>query len=344
VRNLLIVAVLAVTPLFVGPGVAGACACGAVLADERLEAVQETALVEVAGGTQAITLNIATETEATEAAFIMPVPARAEFTLADGALFTELDEISAPRVEYREVERDGDGAGGAPSGSDVTVTDHVAVGPYDVAQLTGVDSGAVAGWLTTNGFELPPALAGALTPYLAEGWLVVAVRLTPEGSGTFDGGLPPMRFTFPTTEPVYPMRLSATARYSQPLRLYVLADHRMDISNPAPEGIDPELTFAGWVEPDPAAYPVVAGLVTERRFLTRYDASFLPEYLTDDIHLTRASADDAYRAVVVETRYVSGSLFGQVAWWVLGILAALGLALWLFASMHGRRRSLRSTR
>lgn len=333
----MIVAVLAVAPLFVGPGVAGACACGAVLADERLEAVQETALVEVAGGTQAITLNIATETQATEAAFIMPVPARAGFELADGALFTELDELSAPRIEYREVEVSGDGSGGAAApGSDVTVTDHVAVGPYDVAQLTGVDSGAVAGWLATNGFDLPPDLADALTPYLAEGWLVVAVRLTPEEGG-FDSGLPPMRFTFPSAEPVYPMRLSATAEYAQPFRLYVLADHRMDISNPAPGDDDPELTYAGWLAPaDLADYPVVAGLVTERRFLTRYDASFSPEHLTDDIHLTQAATDDAYRAVVVETRYVSDSPFGQVVWWVLGILAALGLVLWL-VTVVGRR-------
>jgi len=343
-RNLLIVpivAALAVAPLFAGPGVAGACACGAVLTDERLVAVQETALVEVAGGTQAITLNIATETQATEAAFIMPVPARAEFTLADGAVFTELDEISAPRVEYRDVEKpDGEGAGEAPPGSGVTVTDHVAVGPYDVAQLTGADSGAVAGWLATNGFDLPPDLAGALTPYLAEGWLVVAVRLTPEEeAATFEGGLPPMRFTFPATEPVYPMRLSATAEYAQPFRLYVLADHRMNISNPAPGDDDAELTYAGWVAPgDLADYPVVAELVTERRFLTRYDALFDPEKLTDDIHLTQAATDDSYRAVVVETRYVNGSLFGEIVWWVLGILAVLGLFMWLLAISTRRVR------
>ena len=89
------------------------------------------------------------------------------------------------------------------------------------------------------------------------------------------------------------------------------------------------------------AIPValVAGLVTERRFLTRYDAAFDPDDLTGDIHLTRAATDDSYRAVVVETRYVDDSLFGQVVWWVLGILAVLGLFLWLVAVVGRRVRA-----
>jgi hypothetical protein len=51
----------------------------------------------------------------------------------------------------------------------VTVVDHTTVGPFEVAQLAGTDSGAVTDWLDAADFELPPALAGALDPYLAEG-------------------------------------------------------------------------------------------------------------------------------------------------------------------------------
>src|SRR5699024_3720579 len=106
---------------------------------------------------QAITLNLAAETEATSAAFIMPVPARADFRLADGELFTELDDVSQPRVVYREVERDGDGAAAGaspPGGGDVTVTDRVEVGPYEVAQLTGKNSHSVTTWLGEQNFTL----------------------------------------------------------------------------------------------------------------------------------------------------------------------------------------------
>jgi hypothetical protein len=312
VAKLTTLSLVAAAVLLAGPGVAGACACGAVLADQRLESVEETALVQLSGGTEAITLNLSAQTDATRAAFLMPVPARAKFELADAAVFAELDDLTRPRVEQREVEIDGDGSGGAAPGANpgVTVTDHTEVGPFEVAQLTGTDSGAVTDWLGDKDFELPPDLADALTPYLAEDWLVVAVRLTPEQAGqTFDGGLPSMRLTFPATEPVYPMRLSATADYAQPLRLYVLADHKMTAGNPAPEGVGPELTFAGRLrDADLEKNEALAKIAGEQRYLTRYDAFFQPANITDDIHLTPAPADDPYRAVVVQTSYVSGGM------------------------------------
>jgi hypothetical protein len=350
VAKLMTLSLVAAAVLLVGPGVAGACACGAVLADERLESVQETALVQLSGDTEAITLNLSAQTDATRAAFLMPVPARAKFELADAAVFSELDDISRPRVEQREVEVDGDGSGGAAPGSvpGVTVTDHTEVGPFEVAQLTGTDSGAVTNWLGDKDFELPPDLADALTPYLAEGWLVVAARLTPEQTGqTFDGGLPSMRLTFRTDEPVYPMRLSATADDAQPLRLYVLADHKMTAGNPAPEGIGPELTFAGRLgKADLEKNEALAKIAGEQRFLTRYDARFEPANITDDIHLTPAPVDDPYRAVVVQTNYVSGGMDwdDEMTLWTsvaVGFLVLLGGAALVWWRVRRTRMSSR---
>lgn len=343
IRLLLVLPVLVLGLAGLGPGIAGACACGAVVTDQRLEDVQETALVDLAGGRESVTLNIGGRTEADDVAFIMPVPARAAFELADSAVFAELDRLSAPRIEYRDVVVDGagDGVGGAaPGAPDVTVTDHVAVGPFEVAQLTGADSGAVSDWLARNDFTLPDALAAALTPYLADGWLVVAVRLTPEGADTFADGLPSMRFTFDAETPVYPMRLSATAEYAQPLRLYVLADHRMDVSNPTPGFAEPELTYADWVSPaDLADHPTLAGMVDGRRFLTRYDTRPRPDTITSDITFARAPTDDAYRAVVVVKRYVEGTSPALVS----GLVVAGALAL-LATGLGVRRVWSRRTR
>jgi hypothetical protein len=249
-------------------------------------------------------------------------------------------------VEYRDVEIDGDGSGGAApgAGANVTVTDHTEVGPFEVAQLKGTDSKAVADWLTAHHFTLPPDLAGALTPYLAEGWLVVAVQLTPDGKGqTFAAGLPSMRMTFHADKPVYPMRLSATADYAQPLRLYVLADHRMDAGNPAPAGMAPTVTYANRLRPaDLATHPVLAKQVSGREFLTRYDGAFQPDQITDDIHFTRAASDAAYRAVVTETRYVTRSATTTAVMWAvvagIGVLIAGGAALLVGAGIALRRR------
>lgn len=299
-------AAMAATLVTLRPSASGACACGAFVANDKLSAQQETALVDLNGRTESITLSVLARSTAHEAAFLMPVPSRARFEMADADLFAELDEISKPDVEVREVVVDGDGSGGAaPPGGGATVVDRVEVGPYDVAQLAGTDATAVTAWLGDNGFTMPADLSGALTPYLADGWLVIAVRLAPS-SGSLEDGLPPMRVSFETDTPVYPMRLSATAEHPQPLRLYVLADHRVDISNPAPSGAGPELTFAGRVEPDPR-HTELAKALPGPRFLTRYDGEFQPDLITSDILLTTAATDEPYRAVVVVTEYVTSS-------------------------------------
>ncbi|MEU4743363.1 DUF2330 domain-containing protein [Actinosynnema sp. NPDC023658] len=299
-----VVVALVVAVVAFDPATSGACACGAFVANDELRPQQETALVELTGRTESITVSVRARSEATEAAFLMPVPARARFEVADGELFTELDRISRPDVVVRRVT--GDGAG-APPGADraATVVDHVEVGPYEVAQLSGTDTTAVTDWLGEHDFTLPADLGGALGPYLAEGWLVVAVRLAPT-SGSLAAGLPPVRLSFETDTPVYPMRLSATAEGPQPLRLYVLADHRVDVGNPAPGGSPPDLTFAGEVRPGPD-HPALSAVVTGTRFLTRYDGRFAPARITDDIRITRAATDEPHRAVVTVTEYAADS-------------------------------------
>lgn len=334
-----VVAVAALAMVAVNPAVSGACACGAFVANDKLSAQQETALVELTGRTESITLAVRATSAADQAAFLMPVPARARFEMADGRLFAELDEISRPEVKVRRVTSNGDGAGGAAEqGGTATVVDHVEVGPYEVAQLTGTDAAAVTRWLAGNDFTLPEELEGALVPYLAEGWLVVAVRLAPT-SGSLAEGLPPMRIAFETDNPVYPMRLSATADHVQPLRLYVLADHRMDVSNPAPGGPAPDLTFAGRVRPD-ARYPTLSAGLTGERFLTRYDGEFMPPRITQDIRLSRAATDEPYRAVVTVTKYVD-SPWRTLAAPLLLVGAALAAAV--FLAVRAYRRRLRAS-
>lgn len=339
---------------------ARACACGAFISDSRLEATHETALVTLdeAGGKikETVTVNIATETDANAAAFVMPVPERAKFELADPKLFVDLDTLSRPEVKVKEKVIDGDGAGapGDPNADDqVIVTDRIKVGPYDVAQLSGTSSKAVATWLKQNGFKLSDGLGKELTPYLKEGWKIVAVKLTPSGAQkSFADGLPPMQMAFTTDDPVYPMRLSKLGNPSQPFRLYVLADHRMDISNPTPELDAPEVTFAGWVAPkDLTGYPALAKRLAiregEKRFLTRYDKELEASYITDDIRFTQATADEAHRAVVWRTEYVSRSsnVFdgdgdsgpSAIGWVAIGALGAAAVGGALFAVARKRR-------
>ena len=330
-----VVAAVTATLVTFGPAESGACACGAFVADDKLSAQQETALVDLDGRTESITLSVLARSAADEAAFLMPVPSRARFEVADADLFAELDEISKPDVVVEEVVVDGEGSGGAAGpGAGATVVDHVEIGPFEVAQLAGDDATAVTTWLADNGFTMPADLSGPLSAYLSDGWLVVAVRLAPS-TGSLEDGLPPMRVSFETDTPVYPMRLSATADTSQPLRLYVLADHRVDISNPAPGGGDPELTFAGRVEPGPA-HPVLSSAMSGPRYLTRYDGEFAPDLIERDIRITTAATDEPYRAVVVVTEYVTSPWPTPLLPLAAGALLAAGTVAGVVAARRRR--------
>ena len=71
-------------------------------------------------------------------------------------------------------------------------------------------------------------VAEATRPYLREGWVIAAIKLTagPDSPHALDGELQPIRATFPSREIVYPMRMQATAASVSTLRVYTLTDYR----------------------------------------------------------------------------------------------------------------------
>jgi hypothetical protein len=330
-RRILITVATLLSLQVITPMAAQACACGGFVGDQKIQVRQETAIVELAPGKETVTMQFAAETTATKAAWVMPVPGKADLTLGNAEAFTYLDEFTKP--EYRDVPLEGGGPGGdraagaAPAAAAVEVTQQVEIGPYEVAQLTGTDSTAVAQWLAQNGFTLPANLETGLRPYLTEGWSLTAVRLT-AGQGSLRGNLPPLRITFDTTKPVYPMRLSGQASSPQALRLYVLADHRMDATSPV-QGRNLPLFFAGRDE-------------SRNTYVTRYDGQWTePKVITQDILLTQSARDEPHREVV--TRYVQGAVTESSMTWlfVAGLAILAAIILIVLVTFAQRRRHQR---
>lgn len=320
-----VAAVQVATPL-----AAQACACGGFVGDQKVQVDREDAVVELADGRETVTMQFAATTKAQRAAWVMPVPAKADITLGDPRIFRELEQLT--RAEYRRTTRKGDGVGGAAAPGSVTVLQQTKIGPYEVAQLAGNDPAAVTEWLRQNNFTLPQNLADGLRPYLAEGWSISAVRLSAEEGKYLDGMLPPIRLSFQTTKPVYPMRLSGLASTPQSLRLYVLADHRVDTS-----GLPMRLYFAGRDE-------------ARGKFVTRYDGSWPdPSRITADIQLATARTDDVYRTVIGDDSGNSGflGLVDSDDGWSMVMLIVLGTAgagaLILVLVLGLRRRSKAGT-
>jgi hypothetical protein len=152
---------------------------------------EETSVVRWDGRTERIVMRLTLGGDASEAAWIMPVPGRATVEPGDRALFEELEEVTAPVRETRRHfwPRSGDW-------------------PFDGAD--GAVAGALDGRLRDNGFELPDRLARELEPYVEEERQYVAVRLAParedgdEGDGkngdtpppVLGGALDPLSITF----------------------------------------------------------------------------------------------------------------------------------------------------
>lgn len=156
--------------------------------------------------------------------FIVPLPSRPTLTEADASVFERLDELTRPKLVYKERVSGIDptplvlgafllrGAklDGAPSS--VRVLDEVTVAGYDAAVLAADSSEALAEWLRARGYAFGPEVEAWVAPYVARRWVFAAFRIAPPrggaapdspekriGSGTVD-------IAFTTDAPFYPYR------------------------------------------------------------------------------------------------------------------------------------------
>jgi hypothetical protein len=330
-------AVIALTLLTVGAGgvatPASACACGALITNGDTSVGRERAAIKWDGTTQDLVVSLDVLNTTPDAGFIMPIPAQAEVTLEDAALFTELEDRTAARVEkvtnwwpnlsfLDKLGLTGQGDDTAGATAPVDVLEERELGPLTVAQLAANDPAALPAWLTANGYPVDEAVALAATPYAEAGWIMVAVKLTPvEVGAPLEGEIQPIKLRFPSAEPVYPMRLSQLATAPITVELYVLAPNRMDPEFTAVQGDTPALGFAGLI--DPANIGPVSQIgqwLTEPTYLTRYDQVINdPSQITGDYTFTPAAEDEEYQAVIFVDR--------DLGWLTGGLLALLGLTL-----------------
>ncbi|MFL9684034.1 DUF2330 domain-containing protein [Streptomyces sp. KL110A] len=331
---------------------AWACGCGAMITrpSERIGVDREESAVHWDGRNETVVMRFRVHGDARQAAWVMPVPHRADVTLGDPELFDAIEELAAPERRDRSYfwpreddwpfdtgYGDGAAAGAAPGGS-VGVVGRERLGPFDVARLTATDPEALGTWLRANGFELPDRLTPELRPYVERKWEYVAIRLAPEKRDErLYGELTPLRVTFASPELVYPMRLSRLAATPQTLGLSILAAHRMEPRS-AIGGDRPEVTFSGRLDHPEGPVAALTGgapahlTVLEQRFPT-------PSRISDD-HVLRTVADTPYRQVVYRDRLLT---LGGVPAWLLVVAAGAALAVTAaLLTVRARRRRVPS--
>lgn len=188
----------------------------------------QKAMVMLRNGLENLVISPGVEGNATDFAWIIPVPKRPQMDIVKGALFHELARLIAPEPP-RASQAMGFGgqrvAGAAPPA--VTVIERKVVGAYDVSVLSATDSGALMRWLKQNRYHVMDAARKPIAQYIREGWTFVACRVKVPGdaAGLATGTLAPLKLTFPSTRLVYPMRLSAANPKPFDVLVYVVTDY-----------------------------------------------------------------------------------------------------------------------
>lgn len=296
----------------------------------------ETALVVWDGATETIDMVLTLKGEAADAGWIMPTPAGTAVSLGDKAIFGKLRVATAPRVErtYRYLPSLGVGASGsdrlggvAPNAVQVTTTE---VGPFTVSTLSSTDPEAVNAWLADHAYPTRPALTGTFGDYLSAGWVIQAVKLTSPG-GQLVGDLDPLRMSFRTASPVYPIKLSRHARDTQLVTLYLAAPHRMEVATEASDTSYTTPLFAGRV---PAGQLGIAALDGDAVYLTAFTQILEPASITGDYTFRQAADDTPYQRVVyevVDRTWVTG----LVVMAIVGVMA-VGLVVGTVRALRRR--------
>jgi hypothetical protein len=333
------IALAAAASLWSATQPADACGCGVAI---EAEVNSESGLVIDRPGSEQIILSLDLQSQSDErAAVVLPVPGVPEVAAIDkGDPLAYLDEATQPPPSVGSSGGgDGETAGAAPP---VEVIGREEIGGYDVTRLASNDREALDTWLDDNGYKVPDGAEPIFASYIRQGWKFVAIRLAP-GS---DGRLKPLRVSFKTDIPVYPMRLSQLSTRPIDLTLYTLADAQRQV-----EGLDTVFN-APVTALDPPPPPELADLFAEGTYVTRLQVTnAAPETFDSDLviePLTEADAaavaDDVPAATETPPADESGDSDDgpQGVWQTLGLFAVV-IAGWVLVSVLRRRRAARAS-
>ncbi len=213
--------------------VPAARACGGFFCTTfPMNQVAENILFVQGEGTVTTHVQLLYSGEASDFAWILPLPSVPELAVSHNDIFTRLQWSTQPffQLNFEEddcgfpimVLRDAVPTDLAEEGVEVVLQEQV--GPYDTAVLTSEDPQAIVDWLVDNGYQLGDLGVPLLTPYVEDDFYFLALKLAAESEV---GDLQPIAMTYAAERPGIPIRLTAVATVPDlGVRAWVLADQR----------------------------------------------------------------------------------------------------------------------
>ena len=190
-----------------------------------------------------LTMNNDYEGDATDFAFLVPVPtvlAAEDIRLADASVFSVLDNFSAPRLVSYTCDSDGADADWAdtgraqttevseteyPTDDAVTVEAAYALGAYEIVVLSATESAGLLNWLDSVGYSVPAESAELLQEYIDGGSYFFAAQVSLDRAPEAGEYLSPLRLSYASEVFSLPVRLgTVNSTGEQDLVLYMLTD------------------------------------------------------------------------------------------------------------------------
>lgn len=214
-----------------------------------------------------------------------------------GSLFLKTDYAESPAA-------DSPGAMGAEMSkarAGFEVESLGTVGAFEVSVISGDNVSGIRGWLTDHGFEIPPQAVPVMEAYSKENWVFLAAEVRKDWAGT--GPPHPLKAVFPTTEAVYPMRLTGIQTGPLKLELLIVSDRTAAVPGMAVwssagrdllipvklDKADKEL-YEGW---ESGLY----GMSKGRQFWTYLRGEFQPSQMREDFKVTWSPRKEYQREV-----------------------------------------------
>ena len=213
--------------------VPAARACGGFFCTTfPMNQVAENILFVQGEGTVTTHVQLLYSGEASDFAWILPLPSVPELAVSHNDIFTRLQWATQPffQLNFQEddcgfpimVLRAAVPTDLAEEGVEVVLQEQV--GPYDTAVITSEDPQAIVDWLGDNGYQLGDLGVSLLTPYVDDDFYFLALKLAAESEV---GDLQPIAMTYAAERPGIPIRLTAVATVPDlGVRAWVLADQR----------------------------------------------------------------------------------------------------------------------
>jgi hypothetical protein len=176
--------------------------------------------------------------------WVLPVRPGTVVQVSSDAWFSALDAMTTPTITgpTRSCNNNSSAGCGAARGfgsagissdngsAGVQVVSQAVIGPYHADTLRATDPNALENWLSTNGYELPPAFQPTIAAYVAGGFDFIALRLRP-GEGV--QAMQPVRVVTQGADVTLPLRMVAAGVGAQVgVTLYVVAEGRYEAAPP----------------------------------------------------------------------------------------------------------------